>query len=32
VAFHHADEYDFESELNFDRRVEDYARPRVTAA
>jgi HD-GYP domain-containing protein (c-di-GMP phosphodiesterase class II) len=29
VAFHHADETDFERELGFDRRVEDYARPRV---
>jgi putative nucleotidyltransferase with HDIG domain len=27
VAFHHADERDFELELGFDRRVEDYARP-----
>jgi putative nucleotidyltransferase with HDIG domain len=32
VAFRHADETDFESELNFERRVEDYARPRVSAA
>ena len=32
LAFHHADESDFERELNFDRRVADYARPRVTAA
>jgi putative nucleotidyltransferase with HDIG domain len=32
VAFRHADEADFERELAFDRRVEDYARPRVAAA
>ena len=32
VAFHHADESDFEFELNFERRVADYARPRATAA
>jgi putative nucleotidyltransferase with HDIG domain len=32
VAFHHADAEDFERELGFDRRVEDYARPRVAAA
>jgi putative nucleotidyltransferase with HDIG domain len=32
VAFHHADAEDFEKELAFDRRVEDYARPRVAAA
>jgi putative nucleotidyltransferase with HDIG domain len=32
VAFQHSDETDFESELNFERRVEDYARPRVSAA
>jgi putative nucleotidyltransferase with HDIG domain len=31
VAFRHADEADFERELAFDRRVEDYARPRVAA-
>jgi len=31
VAFRHADEADFEHELAFDRRVADYARPRVTA-
>jgi putative nucleotidyltransferase with HDIG domain len=31
VAFHHADEADFELELAFERRVEDYARPRVAA-
>ena len=32
IAFKHADEEDFERELAFDRRVEDYARPRVAAA
>jgi putative nucleotidyltransferase with HDIG domain len=32
VAFHHADESDFEKELAFERRVEDYARPRTAAA
>jgi putative nucleotidyltransferase with HDIG domain len=32
VAFRHADEADFEAELAFERRVEDYARPRVLAA
>jgi putative nucleotidyltransferase with HDIG domain len=32
VAFHHADERDFELELGFDRRVEDYARPRAAVA
>jgi putative nucleotidyltransferase with HDIG domain len=32
VVFRHADEEDFERELAFDRRVEDYARPRVAAA
>jgi putative nucleotidyltransferase with HDIG domain len=32
VAFRHADEADFERELAFDRRVEDYARPRTAAA
>ncbi len=31
VNFSHADEADFESELAFDRRVADYARPRVAA-
>jgi putative nucleotidyltransferase with HDIG domain len=31
VAFRHSDEADFEQELAFDRRVEDYARPRVAA-
>jgi putative nucleotidyltransferase with HDIG domain len=29
IAFHHADETDFERELNFDRWVDDYAKPRV---
>jgi putative nucleotidyltransferase with HDIG domain len=32
VAFHHADEGDFERELAFERRVEAYARPRTAAA
>jgi putative nucleotidyltransferase with HDIG domain len=32
VAFRHADEADFERELGFERRVEDYARPRVAVA
>jgi putative nucleotidyltransferase with HDIG domain len=32
VAFRHADEDDFEKELAFERRVEDYARPRVAVA
>jgi putative nucleotidyltransferase with HDIG domain len=32
VAFRHADEADFEIELGFERRVADYARPRVAAA
>jgi putative nucleotidyltransferase with HDIG domain len=32
VAFRHADEEDFERELAFERRVADYARPRVAAA
>jgi putative nucleotidyltransferase with HDIG domain len=31
VAFRHADEADFERELAFERRVEDYARPRAAA-
>jgi putative nucleotidyltransferase with HDIG domain len=31
VAFRHNDEADFEKELGFDRRVEDYARPRAAA-
>jgi putative nucleotidyltransferase with HDIG domain len=32
VGFRHADEADFEMELGFERRVEDYARPRAAAA
>ena len=32
VAFRHTDEADFEKELAFDRRVSDYARPKVAAA
>jgi putative nucleotidyltransferase with HDIG domain len=32
VAFRHADEADFEKELAFDRRVSDYARPKVASA
>ncbi len=32
VSFHHADEADFELELNFDRRVADYASPRAAVA
>jgi putative nucleotidyltransferase with HDIG domain len=32
VAFRHTDEADFERELAFDRRVSDYARPKVAAA
>ena len=32
VAFRHADEADFERELAFERRVEDYARPRTAVA
>jgi HD-GYP domain-containing protein (c-di-GMP phosphodiesterase class II) len=31
VAFRHTDEADFEKELAFDRRVSDYARPKVAA-
>jgi putative nucleotidyltransferase with HDIG domain len=31
VAFSHVDEADFESELAFERRVRDYAQPRVPA-
>jgi putative nucleotidyltransferase with HDIG domain len=31
VAFSHTDEADFESELSFERRVIDYARPRLAA-
>ncbi len=32
IAFRHTDEADFEMELAFDKRVADYARPRLTAA
>jgi putative nucleotidyltransferase with HDIG domain len=32
VAFRHADEADFERELAFEARVNDYARPKVIAA
>jgi hypothetical protein len=32
VGFRHTDEADFERELAFDRRVLDYARPKVVAA
>jgi putative nucleotidyltransferase with HDIG domain len=32
VAFRHADDLDFERELAFERRVEDYARPRTALA
>jgi HD-GYP domain-containing protein (c-di-GMP phosphodiesterase class II) len=32
VAFQHSDAEDFEKELAFERRVEDYARPRIAAA
>jgi putative nucleotidyltransferase with HDIG domain len=32
VAFRHTDETDFERELAFERRVSDYARPKVAAA
>jgi putative nucleotidyltransferase with HDIG domain len=32
VAFRHTDQADFEKELAFDRRVSDYARPKVIAA
>jgi putative nucleotidyltransferase with HDIG domain len=32
IAFRHTDETDFETELGFDKRVADYARPRVAAA
>jgi putative nucleotidyltransferase with HDIG domain len=32
VRFSHSDEADFESELAFEKRVADYARPRVPAA
>ena len=32
VAFSHSDEADFEYELAFERRVIDYARPRLAVA
>jgi putative nucleotidyltransferase with HDIG domain len=32
VTFRHADDADFEHELNLERRVQDYAAPRVLAA
>jgi HD-GYP domain-containing protein (c-di-GMP phosphodiesterase class II) len=32
VTFRHADDADFERELNLDRRIRDYAAPRVAAA
>jgi putative nucleotidyltransferase with HDIG domain len=32
IGFRHTDATDFERELAFDKRVADYARPRVTAA
>jgi putative nucleotidyltransferase with HDIG domain len=32
VAFSHVDESDFEAELAFEKRVADYARPRLAAA
>jgi len=32
VAFSHTDEADFEAELAFEKRVADYARPRLAAA
>jgi putative nucleotidyltransferase with HDIG domain len=32
VTFRHADDADFERELNLERRVRDYAQPRVAAA
>jgi hypothetical protein len=32
VTFRHADDADFERELNLDRRVRDYAAPRLAAA
>jgi len=32
VAFSHSDEADFEYELAFERRVIDYARPRLATA
>ena len=32
IGFRHTDAADFEIELAFDKRVADYARPRLTAA
>jgi hypothetical protein len=32
VAFSHTDEADFEAELAFEKRVAEYARPRLIAA
>ena len=32
IAFRHTDEADFERELAFDKRVSDYAQPRLSAA
>ena len=32
VTFRHADDADFERELNLERRVRDYAAPRAAAA
>ena len=32
VTFRHADDADFERELNLERRVRDYAEPRAAAA
>ena len=32
VTFRHADDADFERELNLDRRIRDYAQPRIAAA
>ena len=32
LMFRHADDADFERELDFERRVRDYAEPRVAAA
>ena len=32
VAFSHTDEADFEAELAFEKRVAEYARPRIAAA
>ena len=32
VTFRHADDADFERELNLERRISDYAAPRAVAA